>query len=246
MKNTALIAGVITDATQGNILNQLKKVKNLGADIVEMRVDLFSATTVEIIEIFRKTYNERNRLGEQIIPLIVTIRRKQEGGNFLGNEEDRLWLYRTIMTTLRKGDMIDIELNATKIRDEVIEKAKEKGLKVIVSHHNFEKTLPCPELEEIISEEIKAGADIAKVAFKANDIEDAYILQELLKRCKNKEKPVPVIVLPMGEKWKTVRLLVPFITDNYINYGAIEDTSAPGQPSAEELRNALNLVNSII
>lgn len=52
---------------------------------------------------------------------------------------------------------------------------------LIMSHHNFERTLPKAELQQIEAGMRAAGADIAKIAMAAEDISDAWTMIELLK-----------------------------------------------------------------
>ncbi len=245
LKNTGLIAGVIVNATKENIIPQLIKAKKLGADLAEIRVDLFQPQRQNkktIMGVFSEIYFQRN-YGAKISPIIATVRRKKEGGRFKKKEERRLIVFMNIISYLSPGDFVDIELKASpKVRDAVIEEAKKQGLKVIVSYHNLKKTPPYKELENIIEREIEIGADVAKVAVQANDTQNVFTLQKLLDNHKDKK----VIILPMGEKWKSFRLLVPFLNKNYINYGIISGASAQGQPTVKELRDALDLVNSML
>ncbi len=240
-KERGLIAGVITRAGK-DIIEQLEKAREAGADIAEIRVDLVTDSMWEVVELFRQIYNKRTARNDNIIPIIATIRRKEEGGNFSDSEADRLWLYGTIITTLRKGDMIDIELNTEdkEIRDEIIGKAKKKGLMVIVSSHNFGRFFPFfsgkAMVKGLLEKESQAGADIAKVAILVNIIEHVYALQDILNESEGR-----TVIIAMGERWANFRLLPPFLTKNAINYGAINGISAPGQPTVKELRDSLEL-----
>lgn len=245
MKNTGLIAGVITDATGKNIMKLLEEIKKSDADvdIVEIRGD----RTGNIYGIFSTVQVERNA-GIETLRIIATVRRKEEGGRFKGGEEDLSSAFVNMISHLGPGDFIDIELYAEEIRDKVIRMAKQQGVQVIVSYHNFSITPGYSELKDIVEKGIEVGADIVKVATLVNSDEDIATLGIALDTCKYEGKPA--IMLPMGEHkgCKDARLSMPFLIKNRINYGAISGgkASAPGQPTVQELRNALNLTRDYL
>ncbi|MCX7857805.1 MAG: type I 3-dehydroquinate dehydratase [Deltaproteobacteria bacterium] len=85
----------------------------------------------------------------------------------------------------------------------VRKKAKEKGSKLIVSYHDFEKTEPFSELRRILSTCLSIG-DYGKISCKVRKDEDNLNLLRLLKLPEFKGR---VIVTGMGEKGKITRIL---------------------------------------
>ncbi len=242
---TGMIAGVITDATKENIIPQLIKTKLLRVDFAGIRVDLFEKQDLKtIMEIFSEIHYQRNA-GVKLPRIIATVRIKREGGGFKKGEEDRSSAFVNIISHLGRGDFIDIELYAEEIRDMVIRMARKQGLRVIVSYHNFEETPGYSKLKNIIKRGTEVGADIAKVGTLVNSDEDIATLGITLDTCKYEGKPA--IILPMGKdkRCKEARLSMPFLIKNRINYGSIGDANAPGQPTVQELRNALNLAREL-
>ena len=112
-----------------DLITQYKDV----VDLFEIRADFLESLT-NILELQR--FRDR---------LIVTIRRKEEGGFFKGSETDRLSMYRKFLKINPR--YVDIEIRSP-IACEVISHAKRVGSRVIVSYHNFDRT---PPLEEIIT-----------------------------------------------------------------------------------------------
>jgi 3-dehydroquinate dehydratase type I len=80
---------------------------------------------------------------------------------------------------------VDIELDAISSAG-LKEQPLPASTKLIVSHHNFEKTLSKAELKQLEQRMRDAGADIAKLAMTANDICDSWTMLQLLKESSGK------------------------------------------------------------
>ena len=221
-----MIAGVITDATKENIMDELEKVEKTGADMAEIRVN-----ERNVHGVFSEVHCQRNA-GVKTLPIIAK----------LSGKEDLSSAYVNAISHLRPGDIVDIRLCAdAKIMDNAIDMARKHGIKAIVSFHDFGKTPNNKTLEKIVSEARGYGKDIiVKIATLANDMSDVLRLEILLKNGDS-----PMTVLPMGEEWKKKRLSGPFLKKNAIIYGAmsIGKDSAPGQPTIKEIKDALNLIS---
>ena len=216
MEKSFLIAVSLNDE---NFEENLKKAKTLGADAVEYRIDGFRNRDIEHC---KEVINYGNSLG---LKAILTIRAKWEGG--IEEIPNRLDYYYSLTPLV---DFVDIELKAEEFeREEVARVVKNSGKKLILSYHDFEKT-PCnDEIEEIFSQMVAKGADIAKVSFKANDYED---VSRLL--CIAARQPIPTIAISMGEKGKISRV-AGFVFNSVITYCALEKAFAPGQLTVEEM-----------
>ncbi|MCG2736282.1 MAG: type I 3-dehydroquinate dehydratase, partial [Candidatus Methanoperedenaceae archaeon] len=94
-------------------VNSAKRAKELGADILELRIDLLEVDARQALQDIKKTG----------LPVIITNRMKQEGGNWGGSEDDRIG---TLNSLLPMADAVDIELCA-KDRDRVVKKARDTG-----------------------------------------------------------------------------------------------------------------------
>src|SRR5659263_349681 len=148
-----------------NPVSAAKKAKQLGADILELRIDLLSQKPQGVLE-------ELKTLG---LPIIITNRMKDQGGSWQGSEEERI---RELLFLLPLADAVDIELCAWD-RDSVVNKARKTGKTVIISTHDFQKTPDNEVMEGIIRESLEAGADIAKLAVMPGSLRDVLRLLEV-------------------------------------------------------------------
>ncbi|MCX5814737.1 MAG: type I 3-dehydroquinate dehydratase [Proteobacteria bacterium] len=101
---------------------------------------------------------------------------------------------------------VDIEVDSNEeFKKDMVEKAKSKGCKVIVSFHDYEKTPDREELLGIVSLCFESGGDIAKIACKVNTERDNARLLGLLDSDKN------IVVTGMGEKGGITRIIAPLL-----------------------------------
>ena len=141
-------------------LETSKKAAEMGADILEIRLDLLGIRDLEIAaETIRKIKSETG------LPVIITNRSSTEGGKWEGKEAERIGLLTNLLSLKDGPDAVDIELSAEREeRDRVVKAAKTYGKTVIVSSHDFLKTPSFQEMKTTLEEAFLAGADIAKLA----------------------------------------------------------------------------------
>lgn len=199
-----------------------EQAKKLGADVLELRIDLLKVDARTALCDIRETG----------LPVIITNRMKQEGGGWQGAEEERI---RTLISLLPMADAVDIELCA-RDRDMVVKKARDTGKTVIISTHDFKKTPASNVMSGIIRESVAAGADVAKLAVMPNSLEDVHRLLEVTLHAN-----VAVCTIAMGEKGRHSRVVAP-IYGSAMTYGYVGKATAPGQLRVDELRHILNLI----
>ncbi len=198
------------------------KAKKLGADLLEVRIDLLDADA-------RKTLKELKMLK---LPLIITNRMKEEGGSWNAGEDERL---QELVSLLALADAVDIELCAEG-RDAVVKKARSTGKTVIVSAHDFQRTPESEVMIDIIQQSFEAGADIAKLAVMPQSFEDVLRLLEVTLRSKG-----AVCTIAMGETGRHSRVIAP-IYGSVMTYGYVDTPTAPGQLRVDELKNVLKII----
>jgi 3-dehydroquinate dehydratase-1 len=207
----------------------IETVKKTDSDMIEVRADGLSECTPEnvhkLLQAIKKITDSK---------VILTVRKKDEGGSFDGSEEERK---RTILGSLHLADIIDIELKSD-FMDEVVAIARSNKIEVIISYHDFEKTPSTKEMKDIIYAEKKAGSDYAKVAFKANSQQDVL---GLLHVTEEMSKKTGVIAISMGDMGKISRIVAPFF-GSAITYASAGDKTAPGQLSIDETKKVLDLL----
>lgn len=219
-----MLAGVITAKTAKEAIEDTKKAKN--ADLIELRVDYFKSLDIsefkKIIKLCKK-------------PIIITIRKKDEGGFFSGSEIERLSILRKSLDF--GADYIDVEYSSDKKLIRYMLKNK-KNTKIIVSYHNFKETPK--NIKNIYNKIRKLNPDLIKIATNAASINDNFKIFNLLKNKKN------LIAFCMGQKGEISRILAHKFGSR-ITYASLgkNKESAPGQISLEDMNNIyhVNLIN---
>jgi len=202
-----------------------------GAAIIELRIDLLEPEerSIEKVKEFLTSLN---------MSVIITNRRREEGGSFMGTEDERIEILRSIMAT-DMVDAVDIEFLADG-RDEIIEEAKKHHIPVILSFHDF-SGMPAPaEILELIDAMYNAGGSIAKIAVTPGTPYDTLNLLQLTHQVSSDGHGQLLITIGMGDWGRHLRVIAP-LYGSVLTYGFIEDEAvAPGQFSVHELRDMLD------
>ena len=211
-----------------------------GADLVEWRMDWFDGWEDETLVTEALTVI-RNALGE--IPLLATFRTKEEGGQRVVAPEQYYELNRTVIQS-GKADLIDLELYFDCYAiTELIRDVKETNVKLVLSNHDFGKTPEKDELVKRLCEMADMGADIAKIAVMPQSSEDVAALLMATAEAK-KRISCPVITMSMGGQGVISRMAGQ-IFGSAVTFGALGKASAPGQIPVEQLKEVLQLVDSL-
>ncbi len=205
---------VAVSFTDADGKDEVAAAKRAGVAIAELRVDLFARTSEDYLE------HQARRLSG--LPTIATIRLAAEGGGWHGKEEDRIPLFEALLPLV---DGVDVELSAAQTLVEVAALAKAQDKVLIVSHHDFEGTPSLEALIEVAARAAAAGADIVKIAARADTDRDVETLSHLLA-----ERPAPhMVVIGMGEHAAPTRLLFPGQGSLFTFAAKGERSTAPGQ-----------------
>ena len=208
----------IVETTMGKALIAIKKANRL-ADLIELRVDYLRNLELPLLLQNRKK------------PFIVTNRRKEEGGQYRGEERRRLSVLQEAIDL--GADYIDVELaNQRSWLQDLVKNKRET--QVILSFHDFRRTPSLKELQRISWRMIQLGADVIKVVPFARSWEDNLNILSLIPFAK--ERKQKIVVFCMGEKGKLSRIFSPFLGAAW-TYASLSQsrTSAPGQLTAREL-----------
>lgn len=186
------------------------------ADLVELRLDFFTTLDLNALKDLRTQFS---------IPMIFTLRSKQQGGNYSQAEEQRLEDIRKLASL--KPEYLDLENDLSK--DFVKEISKHSEIKVILSYHNFETTPD--DLEALLLEMRSIPAAFYKIAVTAPNSLDAMRLL-----CLAKNNDGKLIAISMGAHGQISRIVAPVMGCPF-TYAALDDgqTSAPGQLTAQTL-----------
>ncbi|XP_062145224.1 bifunctional 3-dehydroquinate dehydratase/shikimate dehydrogenase, chloroplastic-like [Alnus glutinosa] len=225
-RSSTLICAPVMAETVDQMLIQTRKAKELGADLVEIRLD------------FLKNFSPRQDLEILIkqcpLPTLITYRPKWEGGEYDGDENKRQTALRLAMEL--GADYIDVELKVAHDFYNTIQGKKPEKVKIIVSSHNYQNTPSLEEIGNLVARILATGADIVKVATTAVDITDSARIFQILVHSQ-----VPMIGIVMGERGFISRILSAKF-GGFLTFGSIEAgvVSAPGQPSIKDLLDLYN------
>lgn len=122
-----------------------------------------------------------------------------------------------LMAAIDEGaEYVDVEMeSAEDYREPIVERARQKGCKVIISYHNYVETPGRAELEGIVSRCFDAGADLAKIACAVKSPRDNARLIGLA------DSERPVVVIGMGALGAITRIAAPLLGSPF-TYGAYE------------------------
>lgn len=203
-----------------------KLIKSAFIDILEIRVDQFKRTDPVYV---KNVVKMRRKIG---VPLILTVRNKEEGGQKEISNELKLSILKECVSLV---DAVDIELRSP-ILLEVIKIAKKNKKVAIVSWHNFKMTPNDKMLKDILNKAKRSGAHLVKIAAKANNAEDLNRLMRFTIENKSKN----IITISLGEIGSISRLTFPGF-GSLITYAYINRPSGLGQRTLDELRDHLRI-----
>src|SRR5688572_6343869 len=202
------------------------------ADMIELRLDCLrgfdSASLDQILEW---------SIQRESLPVIVTLRAREQGGQNLMQRSDRLSFWHTALQHLMSGKNILVDVEA----DIVAELADDDYLapvidwgRVICSFHDFDSQ--SLELNTVYDELAAGPSGIVKIAVQANDITDCLPIFRLLERARGEGREM--IAIAMGPAGIATRILGPS-RGAFLTYGSVDDetATAPGQLTARELRD---------
>ena len=154
------------------------------------------------------------------------------------DEEGYLNLLNTIIVN-RLGDAVDIELFHDEDRvKELVAEAHNYNVVVIMSNHDFEKVPAKYVIEFRLKKMAALGTDLPKLACMPHNAKDVLTLLSATNEV-NEAIDNPLITMAMGDIGKVTRIAGQ-VFGSSLSFGAVGKTSAPGQLSIDDLRNAEN------
>jgi 3-dehydroquinate synthase len=207
-----------------DIVSTMKQAED--ADMIELRVDLLPVNEIPFLdwEFIRAEAPKK--------PLVVTCRSREEGGYFIGSDEERVAIYNDAM--LAGAEWIDVEYA---VAQETLPHLP-IGLptKVILSHHSLHSGATFEQMRDKLDEMTSVYAHLYKLVFLAADAADAKTALRLIEYAKSRF--LNVVIHAMGELGEPSRI-IGAVRGNAWTYLAL-DTDAPtaaGQPSLHEAKN---------
>ncbi len=199
-------------------------VRRRGVDAVEARFDLYPK------EGLAEALRLCGKLEKTGTPTLATCRLADEGGGWDRDDAARAQLLGAAASVCA---MVDVELRSLHLS--AVRKAARAAKSVlVVSHHNFRRTPPAASLQRIIRQAGASGADIVKISVLVRSARDHSTLVNLMLKYRRR----PLCLIGMGAAGLPLRVYLSAI-GSLLAYGALGPPSAPGQPTAADLRAAL-------
>jgi len=216
--STPQIVGVISSRTD---LRRAIRMRN-PPDLFELRLDALFARSEEL----------KAAIGNLRAPLIITARHPREGGsNQLSAHKRRALLQRF----LPHAAYVDIELRSAGAFAAILEEARAKSIRTIVSFHDFNETPRRPRLDEIARTARSLGADLLKIATRTDTPAQLTRLLDFFLRERLETR---IAVMGIGRLGRISRLEFAKC-GSVLNYAHLGRPQTDGQLSITQLRRVL-------
>jgi len=212
------VVGIVDSAEAVKAVKAARRLTTKEVDFLEWRADFLGTGIVE-----------------SKIPWIVTARHPAEGGQNAMSLSARR---ETLLELLPAAALVDLEIRSLRGMKEVLTEARKAGVGVIASFHDFQKTPSASRLEDLVKQACDAGADVLKIATRADSSADVARLLNLLER-----SPLPLALMGMGRLGMASRVMLA-AAGSVLNYGWLHRPNVTGQWSARELRGILTALRA--
>jgi 3-dehydroquinate dehydratase-1 len=236
-EGTPKICVPLVGATRAALRAEARIAAACGADLAELRIDRFDGVA-DPAEVGRAIRDVAGILGT--MPLLFTFRTDREGGSRPISAADYAALNRGACDT-GLADLIDVELFAEEpVRDGLIAYAHERGVKVVVSNHDFQKTPSAEELVSRLALAARIGGDLPKIAVMPRSPEDVLVLLSATVQARKVLGDTPIATMSMSGLGAVSRFAGE-VFGSALTFGSAAEASAPGQVPVSRLRAALDL-----
>ncbi len=196
----------------------IDQVLKYNPTFIEIRLDLMEGDLQDQARTIRE---------KTAVPLIATLRSREEGGRFVGDAD--LWM-RIVEPITRYVDYVDME---TRYRDHA-PYIKDQGIQIIASLH----TDDMPSSSELgeIEALLRSYGDIPKIVVKPRTADDLMTLVTFTHRAKR-----PICTSIMGANFRYARAVLPLFGSKFVFCHAGTPT-AEGQYHIREMRQLADLL----
>lgn len=192
----------------------------LKVDCAEIRLDLMDFTEDEVKLLFSEP-----------CALVATCR----PGKYI--DEERISM---LTCAIQYGaQYVDVEIESdAHFLNKIRTHAEDKGVKLIISYHDFNGTPSVEALEDVIRKARIMGADIVKIATMATSPEDNARILGLYSQHRD------LIAFCMGKYGMISRVAAPFLGAEF-TFAAHDESfaTAPGQLTVEKMEKIYELMN---
>ncbi len=228
---TLIAVPILVHDTQ-DALRQAHAAQDAGADLVELRLDVFTDDPDAAVDLLAKCP----------LPAIVTIRPEWEGGQYDGEETDRVALLERLGTAEHPPAYLDVELAAyqrsANLRQKINlavdrdDRPRPAHARLILSTHDFQ-TRPADLTRRLTDMARHDVCRVVKAAWRARSIRDNLEAFELMAAAVK-----PTIALCMGDAGLMSRVLAKKF-GALLTFARLNDNdpgTAEGQPTVDQLK----------
>ena len=222
-------------------LADAQSAKDAGADIVELRIDSYFDPSDEDSEQSLRVEHIRNLVADTPLPVILTCRSFEEGGDYEADDLSRVELLEAILNDAEHPPAyLDFELASYQPSPEIrgridaclgaASSQSEPRTRLILSMHDFDQR-PSDLMRRLAGAWAEPAASVVKFAYRCRSIRDNLEIFEILR-----DAPKPTIGLGMGEFGLMSRVLAPKF-NGFLTFASLRDSfaTAPGQPTISDL-----------
>jgi 3-dehydroquinate synthase len=210
-----------------DIVAMLAKVDD--ADMIELRIDM-----MPVEDVLRVNWAHVRANCEK--PLLITCRTREEGGYFVGTDDERVEIFQNAM--IAGVEWIDVE--AAHITD--IAPRLPIGLKtrLVLSHHILKAGSTAQQLQDKLDDMTNTFADVYKLIFTADTVNDTLTATNLIEYAKSRF--LNVVIHAMGEFGEPSRI-IGAMRGNAWTYVASDEQhiTASGQITLSDAQNVYRL-----
>ncbi len=240
---TLLCVPIFVDSPAQALADAVQAAEH-GADLVEFRIDrCFDGSTGSDAEDAALVKALQDLIAHSPLPVILTCRPTWEGGEYDGDDADRIALFEKLTAASPSPPAyLDVELAAytrsANLRQKINlcvahhKQQRDVSTRLILSTHDFQGR-PADLTRKLAAAYAEPAAAVVKVAFRARSLRDNLELFDILA-----EAQKPTIALGMGEFGLMSRVLAPKF-GGFLTFASLRDTTAtaPGQPTLDDMLN---------
>lgn len=230
----------VTGATVDELVSQTTTLAGVELDIIEWRADFLDVapSPCAVLEAAARV-----RTAARDRPVLFTFRTHHENGNKPITPDE----YHDLnIAVIESGlvDAVDVEHHFERtIGDAIIAAARNAGVPVVGSLHDFTTTPPAEDLVRRLVEMQERGCAVAKAAVMPRNTGDVLQLMEATWTMTSRHPSTPVLTMSMGGLGLITRLS-PRVTGSCATFAMVGRPSAPGQIPVEELQPILKLIDA--
>jgi 3-dehydroquinate dehydratase-1 len=202
-------------------LQRALRLRRGDVDVLELRVDAFAGETELLLKAIPKLP----------APLLLTVRHPKEGAMVALSLGERRELFGQFLPLC---EWMDVEVRSIRQLAPVIARARDMGVRLIVSDHHFFSTPSMEVLRGRLELAQRVEPDVIKVATAAKSPRDLSRLLDFLLT----GPPGRLAVMGMGRYGQVSRLVLGSC-GSVLNYGYLHEALVPGQWEATELKKQL-------